>query len=277
MAELDKRPISKLPEEASPSTSAVLVGVDEGETVKIPITEFAKAEHEHSEYAKTSDIPSLEGYAKTTDLFSKDYNDLKNKPSIPSIAGLATTAYVDQKVSSMSGGSSGGTGGASIIDITDFPSNPSTTSIYRKWQVTKTEWVMDGVIVTNGSMTCDVVNTLPEVGEMCYTGSAMYSYYQRADGECYGYVDSNLSAMMGVPVGWYPASTLFVALGRTYNGMIDSLASATDGYSLLLTKKPHLYHFYNDGEGNAVKSAIITNDNYEFDENLGTLTQVIVL
>jgi hypothetical protein len=98
MAELDKRPISKLPEEASPSTSAVLVGVDEGETVKIPITEFAKAEHEHSEYAKTSNIPSLEGYAKTTDLFSKDYNDLKNKPSIPSIAGLASTSYVDTKV-----------------------------------------------------------------------------------------------------------------------------------------------------------------------------------
>lgn len=98
MAELEKRAISELPENASPSTSAVLVGVDEGETVQIPISKFSKAEHEHKEYAKTSDIPSLDGYAKTTDLFSKDYNDLTNKPSIPSIAGLASTSYVDTKV-----------------------------------------------------------------------------------------------------------------------------------------------------------------------------------
>ena len=37
---------------------------------------------------------SLEGYAKTTDLFSKDYKDLTNKPTIPSIEGLATEDYV---------------------------------------------------------------------------------------------------------------------------------------------------------------------------------------
>ena len=375
MAELDKRPISELPENASPSTSAVLVGVDEGETVQIPISKFSKAEHEHKEYAKTSDIPSLDGYAKTTDLFSKDYNDLKNKPSIPSITGLASTSYVDTKVAGIvnsapaaldtlnelskalgndanfsatvakqignkvdkvddkglstndyttaeknklaeisekannythpdthpasmieglskvatsgsyndltdkptipSGGGSGG--GASIIDIEEFPSGPSTTSIYRKWQVVKAVWVKDGNIETNGNMACEVVNTLPEVGEICYTGSTMYSYYQRADGECYGYVDSNLSAMMGAPTGWYPAAVLFGALGFSYNGMIDSLADATTGYFLLLTKKPHLYHYYDDSKGNIVKSAIITNDNYEFDENLGTLTQVIVL
>lgn len=34
----------------------------------------------------------------TTTLFSGDYNDLSNKPTIPSIAGLATETYVDEKV-----------------------------------------------------------------------------------------------------------------------------------------------------------------------------------
>lgn len=268
MAELEKRAISELPENASPSTSAVLVGVDEGETVQIPISKFSKAEHEHKEYAKPTDIPPAYSHPEThpasmiTGLSkvatSGSYNDLTDKPTIPS------------------GGGSGSGGG--IIDVeADFPSEPSTTSIYRKWQVVKAEWVNDGNIETNGNMACEVVNTLPEVGEICYTGSTMYSYYQRADGECYGYVDSNLSAMMGAPTGWYPAAVLFGALGFSYNGMIDSLADATTGYFLLLTKKPHLYHYYDDSKGNIVKSAIITNDNYEFDENLGTLTQVIVL
>ena len=41
---------------------------------------------------------SLAEYAKKSELFSKDYNDLTNKPTIPSIDGLASTSYVDSKV-----------------------------------------------------------------------------------------------------------------------------------------------------------------------------------
>ena len=41
---------------------------------------------------------SLDEYAKKSELFSKDYNDLTNKPTIPSVDGLASTAYVDEKV-----------------------------------------------------------------------------------------------------------------------------------------------------------------------------------
>ena len=41
---------------------------------------------------------SLDDYAKKTDLFSKDYNDLTNKPTIPSVVGLASESYVDTKV-----------------------------------------------------------------------------------------------------------------------------------------------------------------------------------
>lgn len=38
------------------------------------------------------------GFALKSELFSKDYNDLTNKPVIPSIDGLATETYVDNAV-----------------------------------------------------------------------------------------------------------------------------------------------------------------------------------
>ena len=44
---------------------------------------------------------SLAEYAKKSELFSKDYNDLTNKPTIPSVDGLASTAYVDEKVAAI--------------------------------------------------------------------------------------------------------------------------------------------------------------------------------
>ena len=44
---------------------------------------------------------SLAEYAKKSELFSKDYNDLTNKPTIPSVDGLASTGYVDEKVAAI--------------------------------------------------------------------------------------------------------------------------------------------------------------------------------
>ena len=44
---------------------------------------------------------SLSEYAKKSELFSKDYNDLTNKPTIPSVEGLASTQYVDEKVATI--------------------------------------------------------------------------------------------------------------------------------------------------------------------------------
>lgn len=46
-------------------------------------------------------IPSLDNYATKDELFSKDYNDLTNKPTIPSIEGLASEQYVDEKVAAI--------------------------------------------------------------------------------------------------------------------------------------------------------------------------------
>ena len=61
--------------------------------------------------SKTSDLvndsgfltehQSLADYAKKSELFSKDYNDLTNKPTIPSVEGLASTQYVDEKVAAI--------------------------------------------------------------------------------------------------------------------------------------------------------------------------------
>lgn len=50
--------ISDFPIKSNPSTSATLSGVDGGENVQIPVTTFAKP----------SDIPSLDGYVKRTEL-----------------------------------------------------------------------------------------------------------------------------------------------------------------------------------------------------------------
>ena len=43
----------------------------------------------------------IEEKANKDELFSKDYNDLMNKPEIPSIQGLATEMYVDEKITDL--------------------------------------------------------------------------------------------------------------------------------------------------------------------------------
>ena len=61
--------------------------------------EYALAEHAHDEYL--TEHQSLADYAKKTDLFSKSYNDLTDKPAIPSIEGLATEKYVDDAIAAI--------------------------------------------------------------------------------------------------------------------------------------------------------------------------------
>jgi hypothetical protein len=60
-----------------------------------------KAEKEHTHEQYLTEHQSLEGYAKKTDLFSKSYNDLTDKPAIPSIEGLATEKYVDDAIAAI--------------------------------------------------------------------------------------------------------------------------------------------------------------------------------
>ena len=70
---------------------------DSGFITKIPDEYVTETELDAKGYL--TEHQSLAEYAKKSELFSKDYNDLTNKPTIPSVEGLASTQYVDNKVS----------------------------------------------------------------------------------------------------------------------------------------------------------------------------------
>lgn len=59
----------------------------------------ADKEHEHSKYL--TEHQPLDEYAKKAELFSKDYNDLSNKPEIPSVAGLASEQFVKDEIAKL--------------------------------------------------------------------------------------------------------------------------------------------------------------------------------
>ena len=79
-----------------PSKTSDLVN-DSGFLTQIPSEYVTEAELDAKGYL--TEHQSLSEYAKKSELFSKDYNDLTNKPTIPSVEGLASTQYVDNKVS----------------------------------------------------------------------------------------------------------------------------------------------------------------------------------
>ena len=79
-----------------PSKTSDLVN-DSGFLTQIPDEYVTETELEAKGYL--TEHQSLAEYAKKSELFSKDYNDLTNKPTIPSVEGLASTQYVDNKVS----------------------------------------------------------------------------------------------------------------------------------------------------------------------------------
>lgn len=78
-----------------PSKISDLVN-DSGFLTQIPDEYITEAELDAKGYL--TEHQSLAEYAKKSELFSKDYNDLTNKPTIPSVEGLASTQYVDEKV-----------------------------------------------------------------------------------------------------------------------------------------------------------------------------------
>ena len=78
-----------------PSKTSDLVN-DSGFLTQIPDEYVTETELDAKGYL--TEHQSLSEYAKKSELFSKDYNDLTNKPTIPSVEGLASTQYVDEKV-----------------------------------------------------------------------------------------------------------------------------------------------------------------------------------
>lgn len=72
---------------------------DSGFLTQIPDEYVTETELDAKGYL--TEHQSLADYAKKSELFSKDYNDLTNKPTIPSVEGLASTQYVDDKVAAI--------------------------------------------------------------------------------------------------------------------------------------------------------------------------------
>jgi hypothetical protein len=60
-------------------------------------------------YSKVESDELLKNYALKEELFSKNYDDLTNKPEIPSIDGLATEEYVDKAIEAIP-----------EVDLTDY-------------------------------------------------------------------------------------------------------------------------------------------------------------
>lgn len=86
-----------------PSKTSDLVN-DSGFLTQIPDEYVTETELDAKGYL--TEHQSLSEYAKKSELFSKDYNDLTNKPTIPSIDGLATKSEVkavEDKIPSLNG------------------------------------------------------------------------------------------------------------------------------------------------------------------------------
>lgn len=145
-------------------------------------------------------------------------------------------------------------------DVELLPQDPSETVFYRTPEVLSAKWVFNRAIVTDGGMKCHVVDELPEVGEPCYTGETMCSYFRRSTYSVHGYVDSDVSQMMNVPVGWHSAYSLFEAVGFNLSGMITSLDQVSNDDYYLLLETSFKLHCYAKPLGTMVKVTIPTEE-----------------
>ena len=140
------------------------------------------------------------------------------------------------------GGSGGGdAAGAAIIDVTELPTENINEDVFYRLMTTS---FLYGQFIKN-DWTMYTVETLPQTGEMCWDGTTAVAYYSVSDNDTFGYVDTNVSAAMGVPVGWYPASVLIPAVGKPYGGVITDLTQAAEG--TVYTFLQNVLHSYKDG------------------------------
>jgi hypothetical protein len=238
--------LNEQPSNTSPSDSATLLGLDNGETVKIPISKFPVIETDelipdrkmlNGEYEFTDILLARGGIIvengagislhyqadrgnNTIDLFCNEDskiqclsmdNDFNYKTEI-----LATEKYVDEKISSLpSGGGSSSGGGASIIYATELPSTPAQAIyVVTQDEVVRAEIIMqDGSTLTPEYAYIEIVDELPNDAHIFMYDSgvyaqAMYGYYLTTDDRVYGYIDEALNTAMGLPVGWNDLGTI---------------------------------------------------------------------
>ena len=108
-------------------------------------------------YDDTEIKNQLANKADKSDLFSKSYNDLTDKPTIPSIEGLATESYVNQEVSAK----------ANVSDLNTHKENTTihvTSSDKSKWNSAESnaKTYADGLNTSMNARVSDIEETLPE-------------------------------------------------------------------------------------------------------------------
>lgn len=127
-------------------------------------------------------------------------------------------------------------GGAAIIDVPELPTeNINKQAFYR---------LQTASFVENGEIygwKCHIVDSLPEIGEPVSTDMQnITAYYNKQDDSVYGYADSMISQVGGVPVGWYPMDILAQAFNVSWGGVITDV-SDDDGNNIYLLLS---YDFY---------------------------------
>ena len=138
-------------------------------------------------------------------------------------------------------GAPGSGGGSAIIDVVELPTEDIREGCFYRLL---TPTFLYGQYIKN-DWTLYSVNELPETGEMCWDGTVAVAYYSVAQQNTFGYVNSALSGMMGVPVGWYPAEVLIPAVGQPYGGIVHDLSDAVD--NTVYTYIQRITYSYADG------------------------------
>ena len=155
---------------------------------------------------------------------------------VSTVNGIAPDASGNVKIETQSGG------GQAIIDVVELPTeNINTNAFYR---LVSAKFVSSFYSAID-NWTCYYVNGLPSVGEPVSADMVnITAYYNAQDNEVYGYADSNISAVGGIPVGWYPIGVLGQAFGVAWGGIITDADEIDDSAKVLLK---YDFYVYKDG------------------------------
>lgn len=107
------------------------------------LAEKAALNHTHEQYI--TEHQDISGKADKSELFSKDYNDLTNKPTIPSIEGLATEDFVTNKIAEAQL-----SGGETEIDLSGYATKDDIKSFISEIPA---EYVTDEELNAKGYLT----------------------------------------------------------------------------------------------------------------------------
>ena len=169
---------------------------------------------------------------------------------------------------------SGGGTSEAIINVIELPTENINTNVL--YSAPTGSLVFNRAIEPQHNVYC--VDGLPSSGEPAIDASmtTITAYYNTQDGVAYGYVDSILSSALSVPVGWYPANTLFSAMGRNYGGVVTSIDNASLDNTYYVLIEETLNH-YKDGKWLKYSSAefIATRIAYVFSPTLTSLNDSV--